>query len=391
MTSTSSAVRGGESAPKNASSFESVALLLQGGGALGAYQAGVYEALHETGIVPDWIGGISMGAVNGAIIAGNKPADRIAKLRDFGDSLTEVPHQLLLDMLTPFVRRGGDTARTVWDQVSSTSAMVSGVPGFFEPRMPPAWISAPGSFAATSFYDTREFKKTLEQFIDFNILNDAAIRYTTSAVNVRSGNYSVFDSRAQKIGPEHVMASGALPPGLPAIEIDGQDYWDGGLISNTPLQWVMDDSSKNTLIFQVDLWSAQGDFPKDIASVMTRQKEIQYSSRTRAITDHFRRTQKLRHAFVKLYEQLTESLKKTKETEILMAACDDNHLYNIVHLIYRARGYEGYSKDCEFSQLSRRDHWKAGYDDTMHSLRHKEILQLPRCEDGIKIYDLTRD
>lgn len=391
MTSTFPTARAPAHASQNASSFESVALLLQGGGALAAYQAGVYEALQEAHVAPDWVGGISMGAVNGAIIAGNKPADRISRLRDFWDYLTEAPQQWLLNMYTPFLRQGGDAVRTAWDQISAASAMVAGVPGFFGLRVPPPWLCASGSFGATSFYDTREFKKTLERFIDFDLLNGGNIRYTTSAVNVRSGNYALFDSRAQKITPEHIMASGALPPGLPAIEIDGQDYWDGGLISNTPLQWVMDDSKNDTLIFQVDLWSARGEFPKDIAGVMTRQKEIQYSSRTRAITDHFKRTQKLRHAFIKLYEQLPEDLKKTEEAQSIRAACDDNHVYNIVHLIYRARGYEGYSKDCQFSQLSMQEHWKAGYDDTMHSLRHKEILETPDCREGIKVFDLTQD
>lgn len=391
MTSTPHVAHNKEPAPGNDSDFESVALLLQGGGALAAYQAGVYEALHEANVVPDWVGGISMGAVNGAIIAGNKPADRLSKLRDFWDLLTEAPQQWMLDMITPLVKQGGEPARTAWDQMSAASTMLRGVPGFFELRVPPPWLSAPGSYDATSFYDTREFRATLEQYIDFNILNDGKIRYTTSAVNVRSGNYANFDTLNQKIGPEHVMASGALPPGLPAVEIDGQDYWDGGLISNTPLQWIMDDSSKDTLIFQVDLWSARGDFPKDIAGVMTRQKEIQYSSRTRAITDHFRRTQKLRHAYIKLYDQLPENLKKSPEAQSIRKACDEYHVYNIVHLIYRAKGYEGYSKDAQFSQLSMREHWKAGRDDTRHSLRHKEVLERPDDHDGIKTFDLTRD
>ena len=280
--------------------------------------------------------------------------------------------------------------RTVWEQMSASSSMVEGVPGFFAPRIPSAWCSPPGSVSATSFYDTKEFRKTLEGFIDFGILNSGDVRYTTSAVNVRSGNYSVFDTLSHKIGPEHIMASGALPPGLPAIEIEGQLYWDGGLISNTPLQWVMNDALKNTLIFQIDLWSCRGEFPKDIIGVMTRQKEIQYSSRTRAITDHFRHSQQLRHAFSALYEQLPDNLKKTKEVEMLNAA-SDFHVYNIVHLIYRTKDYEGYSKDCDFSQLSMEGHWKSGYNDTACSLRHKEILKLPTCSKGIMTYDLTED
>ncbi len=390
MTSHSNIAKETAPAPQNGSEFESVALLLQGGGALGAYQAGVYEALEEAHIVPDWVGGISMGAINGAIIAGNKPSERVAKLRGFWEYLTAPPLWDPLSVFDPFVKQGGDAARTVWDQMSSSTAMLNGVPGFFTPRFPPSWLSPPGSPDATSFYDTKGFKKTLERFIDFDVLNAGAVRYTTSAVNVRSGNYAVFDSLEQKISPEHIMASGALPPGLPAIEIEGQQYWDGGLISNTPLQWVMNEATKNTLVFQVDLWSARGEFPKDILGVMTRQKEIQYSSRTRRMTDHFKHTQHLRHAFATLYEQLPENLKKTDEAEILIAASDSN-VYNIVHLIYRTRGYEGYSKDCEFSRLTMQEHWTAGYDDTVHSLRHKEILELPACKEGIMTYDLTKD
>jgi NTE family protein len=390
MVSKPSATKEKEHFYPNGSAFECVALLLQGGGALGAYQAGVYEALAEAGIAPEWVGGISMGAINGAIIAGNKPSERIGKLRGFWQSMTAPPLLDPMQIFGPFIQRSGETVRTFWDQASAYNTTMKGVSGFFTPRLPPAWLSPPGSPTATSFYDTKALKKTLEQYIDFDVLNTGAVRYTTSAVSVRSGNYAMFDTLTQRIGPEHIMASGALPPGLPAIEIEGQYYWDGGLISNTPLQWVMNEETKNTLVFQVDLWSARGEFPKDILGVMTRQKEIQYSSRTREMTDHFKHTQKLRHAYAALYKKLPENLKKTKEAELLMEA-SDSHVYNIVHLIYRAKGYEGYSKDCEFSQLSMSEHWKAGYDDTVRSLRHKEILKLPTDDDGIMTYDLTKD
>lgn len=391
MASPSAAAKAKEPAHQNGSAFESVALLLQGGGALGAYQAGVYEALHEAGVTPDWVGGISMGAINGAIIAGNKSADRIEKLHGFWSLLTEPPPLDPLTLFSPFLKRSGEAVRTFWEQMSANVAIIKGVPGFFSPRLPPAWLAPFGSMEATSFYSTKGFLKTLERFIDFDVLNSGTVRYTTSAVNVRSGNSAVFDTLEQEIRPEHIMASGALPPGLPAIEFGGQQYWDGGLISNTPLQWVMDDAhKKNTLVFQVDLWSARGEFPKDMPGVMTRQKEIQYSSRTRAITDQFKYAQHLRHAFDTLYKQLPENLKKTPEAELL-ETISGPHVYNLVHLIYRTRDYEGYSKDCEFSQLSMREHWRAGYDDTVRSLRHKEILQLPTCREGVKTYDLTKD
>jgi NTE family protein len=375
--------------PANGCEFESIALLLQGGGALGAYQAGVYQALEEADLLPDWVGGISIGAVNGAIIAGNMPGKRIEKLRGFWGSLTDSFSRDQFGALGPFMQQSGDAFRTFWNQMSAEVSMVNGVPGFFTPRVPPPWLLPPGSIAATSFYDTGAFKKTLERFIDFDVLNSGAVRYTTSAVNVRSGNYTLFDTRVQEIKVEHIMASGALPPALPAIEIDGQYFWDGGLISNTPLQWVMDEAMQDTLVFQVDLWSAKGGFPRDMFEVMTREKEIRYSSRTRAMTTSFKHAQKMRHAFAALYDKLPANLKRTEEARMLLSDSDIN-VYNIVHLIYRARHYEGYSKDFEFSRLSMEEHWKAGYHDTVRSLRHKEVLKLPECPEGIETYDMLK-
>jgi NTE family protein len=370
--------------------FESIALLLQGGGALGAYQAGVYEALAEADIAPNWVGGISIGAINGAIISGNRPENRVPKLRDFWEHLTSNPLWNDFGALAPFIRQGGDVVRSYWNQMSAATSLVTGVPGFFSPHLVPPWLSFPGSPSSTSYYDTAGFRRTLERFIDFDILNTNGIRYTTSAVNVRSGNYTVFDTTAGKIGPQHIMASGALPPALPAVEIDGQYYWDGGLISNTPLQWVMDDATDDTLVFQVDLWSARGEMPKEVMGVLTRQKEIQYSSRTRAVTDKFRREQQLRHAFATLYEKMPESLKETDEAQMLYGASDFN-VYNIVHLIYRSRHDGGYTKDYEFSRLSMEEHWSAGYHDTVRSLQHKEVLARPACAEGIMIYDVAGD
>ncbi len=377
-------------ATKNASDFEDIALLLQGGGALGAYQAGVYEALSEADIAPNWIGGISIGAINGAIIAGNRPENRVPKLKGFWEQITTNPLWNEWSAFAPFIKQGGEAVHTYWNQMSAATSMVAGVPGFFTPHMLPPWFFPPGSQAATSYYDTAGLRKTLLKFIDFDVLNTDGIRYTTSAVNVRTGNFTVFDSIKQKIGPEHVMASGALPPALPAVEIEGQQYWDGGLISNTPLQWVMDEAERDTLIFQVDLWNARGSFPKDMVGVMTRQKEIQYSSRTRAVTEKFRHAQRLRHNFASLYEKLPENLKETPEAKLLHDASDFN-VYNLVHLIYRAHRYEGFSKDFEFSRLTMEEHWRSGYHDTVRTLRHGEVLRRPTCAEGINVYDVAEE
>ena len=271
--------------------FDHIALVLQGGGALGAYQCGVYQALSEADLVPDWLAGISIGAINAAIIAGNAPENRVQRLRAFWELITATPG---VPPMMPWLEQiqswalHGDAARQVFGQASATTAMISGAPGFFAPRLPPPWLQPSGTLEATSYYDTAPLKSTLERLIDFDRINAGATRFSVGAVNVQSGNFAYFDTTTHRIRVEHIMASGALPPGFPAIEIDGEFYWDGGLVSNTPLAWVVDaDSRQDTLTFQVDLWSARGDVPKTLADVSTRQKEIVYSSRTREQTDRW--------------------------------------------------------------------------------------------------------
>src|SRR5215467_10731479 len=318
--------------------FECIALLLQGGGALGSYQAGVYEALAEAELHPDWIAGISIGAINSAIIAGNPPAERVAKLRGFWEEITANPLLDWAGMLADLWLRG-DFARRLFNQVSANWAMIAGAAGFFALRYPPAWLHPDGALEATSFYDTKLLKSTLERFVDFDRINSGETRLSVGAVNVRSGNFVYFDTTTHTIGPEHVVASGSLPPGFPSAEIEGEYYWDGGLISNTPLQWLFEHGQgQDTLAFQVDLWSARGEFPGDLAEVATRQKEIQYSSRTRATTNQFKRLQKIRGALATLLEKLPDDLKASEEAKILRSTAD-HKVYNIVHLIYRSKHY----------------------------------------------------
>jgi NTE family protein len=368
--------------------FERIALLLQGGGALGAYQAGVYEALTEADLHPDWIAGISIGAINGALIAGNAPEARVDKLRAFWERVTAKPYCDWSERL--FVAKN-DTVRQWQNQMSANLALISGASGFFMPRFPVPWLHPPGTMEATSFYDTSRLRLTLEQLIDFDRINAQRMPFGVGAVNVRSGNLVYFDTATHTIGPEHIMASAALPPGFPAIEIDGEHYWDGGLLSNTPLQWIVDSQPHlDTLAFQVDLWDAHGELPRSIAEVSTRQKEIQYSSRTRAGTDHFKYVQRLRHAIADLLEKLPEELKNGPEAQVLRPA-GDHKVHNIVHLIYRARNYEGDSKDYEFSRASMQEHWSAGYDDAVLTLRHPEVLERPTNHEGVFTFDLDRD
>lgn len=369
--------------------FDCIALLLQGGGALGSYQAGVYEALTDAGLHPDWVAGISIGAINAAIIAGNAPGERVAQLKVFWEGISANP---LLDWALShdsFMPKG-DAARGVFNQISASLALFGGAAGFFAPRLHIPWLQPAGTEGATSFYDTKLLKSTLERTVDFERINSGEMRFSVGAVNIRTGNLVYFDNTTHVIRPEHVMASGALPPGFPPVEIDGDFYWDGGLISNTPLQWVVENGPRqDTLAFQVDVWSAQGDLPRNLADVATRQKEIQYSSRTRANTDQFKRVQHLRSTLGKLLAKLPEDLKETDEAKLLGGEADQK-LYNLVHLIYRAQGYEGHSKDYEFSRLTMRDHWRAGYQDATKTLRHPEVLERPASPDGVFTFDLAQ-
>jgi len=372
--------------------FESIALLLQGGGALGAYQGGVYEALSEAHLEPDWVGGISIGAMNAALIAGNQPGERVGKLREFWQRITQgAPWDgaELLGMAPGALR--GDFARSVLNQLSAGGALLGGIAGFFAPRFPAAWLQPPGSPEATSHYDTAPLRSTLERLIDFDRINAGQTRFSVGAVNVSTGNFVYFDNTTHRIGPEHVMASGALPPGFPAVEIEGEFYWDGGVVSNTPLQWVLEsEPRRDTLAFQVDLWSARGTLPRTMAEVMTRQKEIQYSSRTRSSTDRFRYTQKLRNAVASLLRKLPAELRNSPEVALLQAHAS-RKVYNLVQLIYRAKQYEGDSKDYEFSRHSMEDHWRAGYYDTVRTLRHPEVLARPNNLEGVMTFDLSQN
>ena len=370
--------------------FDCIALLLQGGGALGAYQGGVYEALAEANIHPDWIAGISIGAINAAIIAGNPPNSRVDRLREFWTQVTlDAPWHW---SGTPFTdSMNSDHTRNFLNQVNASFAAVFGASGFFSARPLAPWLQAGGTLAATSIYDTGALKTTLERLVDFDRINAGMTRFSAGAVNVRTGNLVYFDSTTHTIRPEHILASGALPPGFPAVEIDGEHYWDGGLVSNTPLQYVIECGARqDTLVFQVDLWSARGQIPRNMADVVTRQKEIQYSSRTRASTDQFKSLHRLQRELAALLNRLPEDLRKHEDVRLLRTAASDN-VHNLVHLIYRARDYEGHSKDYEFSRLSMQDHWRAGYHDALRTLRHPEVLARPTTADGVSTFDLEQD
>lgn len=356
------------------------ALVLQGGGALGAYQGGVYEALFERDQSLDWVAGVSIGAINASIIAGNPPAKRIGKLKGFWDMVSSGPGQRLPATL-------GD--RMVLNQWSAASAVFFGIPGFFKPRIGPAMLL--GSAAPVlSYCDTTDLKSTLERFVDFDRINGKdAMRISVGAVNVRTGNSIYFDNTTQKITPEHIMASGALPPGFPPVHIDGEDYWDGGIVSNTPLQYVLDvhPRTQPLVVLQVDLFSARGVMPQTLAEVAQRQKDIIYSSRTRMNTDAVSANVNLQQALADLIKKLPAALRNDKSVEALSAQMTHKPI-DIVHLIYRNRPYELDFKDYEFSRTTVNEHWEAGARDMNNTLAHPDWLQATSAN-GVTTYDLT--
>lgn len=363
--------------------FEQTALVLQGGGALGSYQAGVYKALHEADVEPDWFAGISIGAINAAILAGNPPAKRLEQLSSFWELIT---HD---EALSPF--GFDDTAsRRAQGLMSGLRAVTSGIPGFFTPRLPSPWLALPGAERALSHYDTAPLRDTLLAHVDFDRINNGPVRLSLGAVNVRTGNFSFFDNQRMEIGPEHVMASGALPPGFAPIEIEGEYFWDGGLVSNTPLTHVLDNAeAATTLVFQVDLFSASGPFPQTLFDVEERRKDIVYSSRTRMNTDTHRKLHALRQAVRKLAAQLPAGALDDPELAKLVAQAPDNAV-SVVHLIYRRAAYDGPNKDCEFSRQSMHDHWQAGYNDARRTLRCTSWQVPPEAAEGIAVFDTNR-
>jgi NTE family protein len=367
--------------------FERIALLLQGGGALGSYQAGAYEALAGANLHPDWVAGISIGAVNAALIAGNIPEKRIEKLREFWEGVSASPLGVP-DMKS--IEITNELARRLLNQTRALGIMLFGAPNFFTPRTLPPLIWPAKTAGSVSYYDVAPLKSTLERLVDFDCINSNRMRFSVGAVNIRTGNFIYFDNNTHRIGPEHIVASGSLPPGFPATEIEGEYYWDGGLVSNTPLQWMLDSKPRqDTLAFQVDLWSADGELPLSLQEAEVRQKEIQYSSRTRAATDQFKYAQMLRKAFRGVLVHLPDDLRTMPEVEILAKeSCET--VYNIVHLIYHSKSYEGASKDYEFSRRTMEEHWRSGYDDVIRSLQHPEVLQRPDNLEGVRTFDFCK-
>jgi len=357
-----------------------IALALQGGGALGSYQAGVYEALAEYDYKPDWVAGISIGAINCAIIAGNAPENRVARLRQFWEQVSS-PSENWPDF--PF-----DVWRGAIRHTAAIAALMFGQPGFFRPNDWRCWT--PGA-ALISYYDTSYLKATLERLVDFDRINARKTRFSVGAVNVRTGNFVCFDNALQIIRPEHVMASGALPPGFPAIKIDGECYWDGGLVSNTPLRYIMESVPRHsTLAFQVDLFPARGDIPENLDAVLERDKDIRYSSRSRMGVETFRYAHNLRRNISTLLAKLPASLKGEPEVAFLQrAACQTT--MDIVELIYRPELAQGQAKDYEFSRATMERRWEQGLNDARMALASAPWLMPAPLDVAVRTFDVAAD
>ncbi|MEZ5631462.1 MAG: patatin-like phospholipase family protein [Burkholderiaceae bacterium] len=356
--------------PRRAAGAPLTALVLQGGGALGAYQAGAYEALatraHEVG----WVAGISIGAINAALIAGNPPARRLERLRAFWEQVSlALPVSASGTVLEPL--------RGWWDDAMALWGAWRGVPGFFQPRPWWAWWPQPPA----SLYDTAPLRATLGELVDFDLLNDGPVRLSIGAVDVQSGNFAYFDNRHERIGPEHVLASGALPPGFGAVQIGERWYWDGGLVSNTPLAYVMDhldaDAGTPVTVFQIDLFSARGRLPRTLADAAEREKDIRFSSRTRMVSDLVRDRHQLHQRLRRLAELLPPERRHSAAVQDRLAGLADPTI-TLVHVIHRRKAYETQTKDYEFSRLSMTEHWQAGLADMAASFALLRRQPAPR-------------
>ncbi|RFP18277.1 MULTISPECIES: patatin-like phospholipase family protein [unclassified Duganella] len=349
-----------------------VVLALQGGGALGAYQVGVYQAMHEAGVEPDWVIGTSIGAINGAIIAGNEPRYRMDRLRQFW-------HRMEQNALGFSVMPRA---------LANAVTMGQGIPAFFEPNLSSWWNpDAKVGVEHASYYQTAPLRTTLDTLVDFERLNDCDTRFTVGAVNARTGGMRYFDSRKDTLSASHVMASGALPPAFPAVRIDGQPYWDGGIYSNTPIEAVLDDEPRrSSVIFSVQVWNPDGSEPQSMLQVLDKYKEIQYASRASNIEQQ-RKLHRLRHVIRQLTLHLSDEAAMSPEVREL-AAWGCGTTMHVVSLKSPRVGNEDHTKDIDFSAAGIRARWQAGYEDTQRMIALRPWDREIDPIEGIAIHEL---
>ena len=336
-------------------------LVLQGGGALGAYQAGVYQALVESGINPDWVIGTSIGAINAAVIAGNKPEDRLARLQEFWE---QVGKGSPLDWMwaAPFLGNSFANMNTV----------MRGIPGFFEPN-PTALLGVnhAAGVERASYYSTDPLKQTLARLVDFDYLNQRHTRLTVGAVNVNTSELKYFDTRDMDLSSAHVMASGALPPAFPAVCIDGEPYWDGGIYSNTPIEVVLDERPRrDALIFAVNMWQPSGPEPQTIWQVMGRQKDLQFASRGKSHVARQEQLHRLRHVVRELAKHIPEAERDNPMVKEL-ASYGCSTIMHLVRLLSPRLDGEDHTKDIDFTRSGIRSRWQAGYAHAQRVLSEK--------------------
>jgi NTE family protein len=360
-------------------------LVLQGGGALGAYQAGAYEALAEAGFMPDWVAGISIGAINGAIIAGNPPEDRVIRLKQFWEKVSSG--------LQGTIPAFEDYLRPFFNETSANLAASFGVPGFFTPRFPSPYFQHKGTPEAISLYDTSPLAATLKELVNFGYMKEHGPRLSVGAVDIKKGDFKYFESRRENnFGVKHIMASGALPPAFAPVEIEEKFYWDGGIVSNTPIDYVMEFElpRRDMCIFQVDVFRARGHVPQTLGEVAEREKDIRFSSRTRFNSDHVAKMQEMRNSAMRLLAKLPKELLGDPDVKLLEEwSCEAN--VTIAQIIRHDSGVDSGSKDYEFSRLSVEEHWASGRENVRRGLKNKDWRERDPKRHGVQVFDLTKN
>jgi NTE family protein len=338
-----------------------VVLVLQGGGALGSYQVGVYQALHEAGIEPNWIIGTSIGAINASLIAGNRIEHRMAQVEEFWRRMQREPQWMF-----PTVWPGAYEAQCYW------ATLLGGLPGFFTPN-PLAFCGPhyPLGAEQAGFYSTAPLEKTLNELVNFSLLACCKPRLTVGAANVRTSEMRYFDTSKSELTVKHIIASGALPPAFPAVRIDGEFYWDGGILSNTPTEAIFDDyPRRNSLIFAVHMWSPQGSEPETIWEVLHRHKDIQYSSRVASQIARQQQVHRLRHVITELAKHVPEAARESEAVQDLVGYGCLTQMH-VVHLLAPPHENDNHTKDVDFTPSGIRRRWEAGYEDMRRALERK--------------------
>lgn len=360
---------------------DQIVLVLQGGGALGAYQAGSFEAMAAAGFQPDWVTGVSIGAINATLIAGNPPERRVERLRTFWERATS---------RSPFVPPSWmEPWRPILNGMSFVGTATLGIPGFFSPRMAPPFLAPEGSPGALSYYDTAPLIETLQELADFDLINRGPVRLSLGAVDVRSGESVYFDNRQMTLRPEHVLASGALPPGFPPVTIDGEVYLDGGIASNSPLAYVLDqDFRMDALVFQVDVFSGAGPVPQNLEQVQERAKDIQFASKRRLNVRHIEQLEAMRMSLHRLLEKLPARLRHDPDVEKLAQVATRGAL-TMVHLINRRVSHSPEFKDGDFSRATVQELWQAGQDDFQRVAANGHGVVVQDVGEKLHIVDLA--